>query len=143
MTVVSSLGWTLSSKREKRFLLFKICIRISSNWHLSNSRHKKGNNEKFYQSSNLMKICSFNNSVLKIKYKANKSFRAGMGKVRPAGQIRPTDVFCSACGVVNSTLASYFQCTIRLGFLLCWKKCGPKGKQFFWNGPQTKKIAHP
>ena len=36
--------------------------------------------------------------------------KAGVGKLWPAGRIRPADAFCPARGVVNSTLASYFPC---------------------------------
>ena len=37
------------------------------------------------------------------------SIKTGVGKVRPAGQIRPADPCCLARGVANSTIARYFQ----------------------------------
>ena len=59
-----------------------------------------------------------------------------MGKVRPAGQIRPVKALNTARGVVFSTQFPYILCYYDLVCLKVWPK-GPKIFQII------QKIAHP
>ena len=65
-------------------------------------------------------------------------FISGVGKVRPAGQIRPAEALNTAREVVFSIQFPYISTYYDV---VCLKMCGPNGQKIFKYGPQTKKIA--
>ncbi len=66
---------------------------------------------------------------------------ARMGKKRPAGQIRPAEVFCPSSGGYFSTDKIMFH--VKMSFsVLHFSKVWPKGNNIFFKGPRTKKITH-
>ena len=69
---------------------------------------------------------------------------AGMGKVRPVGQIRPAEASCLASGVVFVHLIAMFDVKILLSnivYLELWPK-GPKKVQI-WPVGKKQLPAHP
>ena len=68
-------------------------------------------------------------------------FNTGVGKVRPAGQIRPAEVFCPARGADFTTQSTYVLCKIII-LVLCYLKEWREGPQIFLNGPRTTKFTH-
>ena len=69
--------------------------------------------------------------------------RAGMGKVRPAGQIRPADAFGPACRVVNSTLASNFRRQIQTWSSYLLKSSARSCRNCFETATDKKKLPTP
>ncbi len=67
--------------------------------------------------------------VLHLIKEKRKSIDPGVGKVRPAGQIRPAEVFGPACGGYFATHLLMFH--LKISFSVYAFSVWPKGSQFF------------